>query len=120
RLRTGVEVVLQIGAHPRAVRSGGKRRGRSGEQEREHESETGTHWGVSVLRRRVVRLRLWPPNVVHRVEQYSLRAADRSNRLQPSFANPVVDRAPRHSEQLGGMVQRDASADTRFEAGSVV
>ena len=54
---------------------------------------------------------------LHRFEQHALRSAERADRLQPALADPVVDRPPRDAEQLRGMVQRDAAADTRFEAG---
>src|SRR5438477_10433223 len=54
---------------------------------------------------------------LHRVDEHALRAADRPNRLQAAFTDAVVYRATRHAEQLGGVVERNAAADTRFETG---
>src|SRR5437016_8092706 len=46
------------------------------------------------------------------IDQDTLRAAERPNRLQPAFTNAVIDRPARHAEQLRGMVERDTAADT--------
>src|SRR5262245_49516188 len=60
------------------------------------------------------------PNVaetLHRIEQYTLRAAPRPDRLQPAFANTVVDGSPGDAQHLRRVVERHAAADTRFQAG---
>ena len=39
----------------------------------------------------------------------------RADRLKTPVANAVVDRSPGYAQQPGGMLQRDAAADTTFE-----
>jgi len=51
-----------------------------------------------------------PLQRLHRVDEHALRAAERSNGLQATFANAVVDSSTRDAEQLGGVLQGDAAA----------
>src|SRR5258705_12541650 len=53
---------------------------------------------------------------LHRVEQHALRPAQRADGQKTSFPYAVVDRPPRHAEQFGGVIERNAAADTGFES----
>src|SRR5262249_37234408 len=57
----------------------------------------------------VVREDVPPPaqQLLDRLDQHALRAAPRPNGPQLSFPNPVVDRAPRHTEDLRRPIDED-------------
>ena len=47
--------------------------------------------------------------LVQRVQQHALRAADRADGDQTAISNPVVNGSPRDVEQLRRLVDRDAA-----------
>src|SRR6266550_7932349 len=53
--------------------------------------------------------------VVKRFDEHALRAADGSDRLQPSLADPVVDGAARDAQEYGGLIDRDAASESGFK-----
>src|SRR5439155_14988520 len=53
---------------------------------------------------------------VNGIEQDALRSAERADRLQAAVSDAVVNRSSRYAQDLGGVVQRYAPADTVFEA----
>src|SRR4029079_11419074 len=55
------------------------------------------------------------PVARQRIDQHPLRTANSAHGLQAVVANPVVDGSPRHAEQLGRVVKRNAAADMWFE-----
>jgi hypothetical protein len=50
--------------------------------------------------------------LAERVEEHALRNAKRPDGLELPGADAVVDGPARHAQELGGMVQRNAPADT--------
>jgi hypothetical protein len=53
---------------------------------------------------------------LHRVDQHALRSAERADSPKAPFPYAVVNRPPRDAEQFGGMIERNAAADTGFES----
>jgi hypothetical protein len=48
----------------------------------------------------------FPPQLLDRLHQHTLRPALRPDRPQLPIANPIVDRSPRHTEQLRRFVDQ--------------
>jgi hypothetical protein len=112
RLRPGGEVVREILAETRAPLRFGRLQG--GQDQEERDDRGGDHVARIFFRER---LRPPPAQIDHRLERHALRPAQRPDGLQTTVANPVINGTPRHAEQFGGVVDRDAASDTRSEAG---
>ena len=53
------------------------------------------------------------PELVERIHQHALRSAQRADRPQTAFADAVVDRPARHTEQPRGLIDRNTPPERR-------
>ena len=49
--------------------------------------------------------------ILKRLDEHALRPAPGADGLQPSLADPVVDRPPRHVQQLRRLIDRHAAPE---------
>src|ERR1051325_4010354 len=67
------------------------------------------------LRRRGRKCLWTEAEVVERLDEHALRAADCSYGLQPALTDPVVDGPARNVQQHGGLIDRHAASEPGFK-----